>query len=162
MRAKEKHRSLRAEHLAEFRQVASTQPIFQDVLPGLRALKAAGFRMVTLSNNPAKSTDEALQENGVFEFFERTFSIDDRIRRYKPAPETYRAVAADLALVPEQLCLVSCHAFDILGASAVGLQTAMTLRPENVPINLGKPPDIVAIDLDAAAQALAAKYGSST
>ena len=158
MMAKVKHRTLHAEDLAELKRIASSQPIYPDVMPALIALKHAGFRMVTLSNNSSQSTDEALRRNGISSFFERTFSIDDHVREYKPARKSYGVVTDALALAAERFCLVSCHPFDILGAGAAGLQTAMILRPWNAPIALGKPPDLVSKDLHAFSQTLVAKY----
>jgi 2-haloacid dehalogenase len=162
MMATIKHCTLRAEDLTEFKRVALSQPIYPDVLPALTALKRAGFRMVTLSNNSTKSTDDALRRNGIDGFFERTFSIDDHVHQYKPARESYGVVTQALALPPERFCLVSCHPFDILGAGAAGLQTAMILRPANAPIALGKPPDFVSDDLHAFTQALIARYVPTT
>ncbi len=48
---------------------------------------------------------------------------------YKPAPHAYRATAAALDILPEDLCLVAAHHADLAAARAAGLQTAFVHRP---------------------------------
>lgn len=103
--------------------------------------------LITLSNNPTAGVDQQLTHAGIREHFSALYSIDDHVHRYKPARESYIALAATLGVASSDLWLVSCHAFDTLGAAAAGYRTALVLRPENAPISLGKAPDIVANDL---------------
>jgi 2-haloacid dehalogenase len=50
-------------------------------------------------------------------------------RNYKPEPVVYRTAAALLDVVPEQMMMVACHAWDLAGARAAGLATAFVERP---------------------------------
>ena len=57
-----------------------------------RKLKDAGFRLFTLTNNTAEISRRQLERAGLLGAFERQFSVDE-VRRHKPAPEVYAAVA---------------------------------------------------------------------
>ena len=54
-----------------------TMPPYTDVTAGLEKLKASGFRMFTLTNNPRATCEKQLQNAGIAKFFERQFSIDE-------------------------------------------------------------------------------------
>jgi 2-haloacid dehalogenase len=51
------------------------------------------------------------------------------MRAYKPAPEVYRGAASLLGLGPSELMLVAAHPWDLEGARAAGLRTALVRRP---------------------------------
>lgn len=140
--------AIKPEGVAALKQASGAMPAYSDVPIGLARLRDAGFRMVTLSNNPTTTCEAQLTQAGIRPFFERVFSVDDQVKRYKPARESYLSVSAALGVKPADLCLVSCHAFDTLGAAAAGLQTALILRPGNAPFALGPQPIIVAADLE--------------
>ena len=129
-------------------------PPHPDVRSGLGKLRDAGFTLYTLTNNPKATCVEQLERGGLAEFFERTFSIDDDAKRYKPAPEAYRAVELALNTSPEQLCLVACHTWDTLGAAAMGWHSALLQRSGNAPLAIGEQPVAIAGDLDALADKL--------
>jgi 2-haloacid dehalogenase len=48
---------------------------------------------------------------------------------YKPDPEAYLATARQLALRPDELCLVAAHHSDLAAACGAGLMTAYVERP---------------------------------
>jgi 2-haloacid dehalogenase len=125
----------------------------------LARLERAGFRLVTLSNNSTASVEGQLPAAGLRPFFEQLHSIEDEVHRYKPARESYTSLAAKLGASPSDLWFVSCHAFDTLGAASAGYRTALILRPENAPIELGKPPDIIVTDLRIIADRIVGKSG---
>jgi 2-haloacid dehalogenase len=134
-------------------------PAHPDVAPALGRLKAAGFRLFTLTNNPFPTVERQLSGAGVLDLFERVFSVEP-VRRFKPAVETYRAVEQGLGVPASRLCLVACHAWDTLGASAAGWDGALILRPGNAPIAVGPQPRFIAADLYALADALIAASGA--
>lgn len=142
-----KGREVRPADLDELKRLSSTMPTYADTPPALARLRKAGFRLVTLSNNPSAAVDQQLAAAGLRPYFEGLHSIDDAVHRYKPARESYIALASALGVSPSDMWLVSCHAFDTLGAAAVGYRTALILRPENAPIALGRRPDLVATNL---------------
>lgn len=161
MLAEIKGRKVEPEALDILKKAPATMPTYPDVAPALARLKEAGFRMVTLSNNATAANEVQLGNAGLRPFFEHLYSIDDEVRRYKPARESYLSIARKLQVTPSDLWLVSCHAFDTLGAAAAGYRTALILRPQNAPIALGRGPDIVGDNLLTVADTLIAHYADN-
>ena len=157
MLAKTRGVRVQAEDLDALKRASAAMPAYPDVAPGLRQLRQAGYRLVTLSNNPIATCEAQLGQAGIRAEFEQLFSIDERVKRYKPARETYLDVAQSLGVGPSDLWLVSCHAFDVMGAASAGLHAALILRPGNAPFGIGPQPDVIVSDVPALARALAAR-----
>lgn len=147
MLAESKGRPVGAADIEALKRLAGAMPTYADTPKALAGLQEAGFRLVTFSNNPSAGVNVQLTQAGIRGYFSELHSIDDEVNRYKPARESYIALAKALGVTPSDLWLVSCHAFDTLGAAAAGYRTALVLRPENAPVALGRPPDIVVGDL---------------
>ena len=149
--------------IADIKRLSAAMPTYADTPPALQLLRHAGFRLTTLSNNPTAGVEAQLTAAGLRPFFDQLHSIDDRVRRYKPARESYQSVAEALGVAASGCWLVSCHAFDTLGAAAAGWRTALIFRPGNAPIPLGKQPDIIGSNLQSiAARIIAASYGQAS
>jgi len=134
--------------LEEFKELLGNLPPHPDVIPALKRLKAAGFRLATLTNSAPTQSPTLLEKAGINEFFEREFSID-AVRSFKPHPATYRHAAQEMAVELDRVCLIACHLWDTIGAQAAGCSGAFITRPnnnlliaENVP-----QPNYVACDL---------------
>ena len=54
----------------------------------------------------------------MIDLFERRFSVDETVRRHKPAPEAYHTVATALKVSPADICLIASHVWDTIGAGA--------------------------------------------
>src|SRR5215831_1190544 len=80
----------------------------------------------------------------------------DRVRRFKPAPQVYHMVAAELGVPPAAICMVAAHVWDTIGAQSIGCSGALVARPGNAPLPVrGLPqPQAVAPDLPALATQL--------
>lgn len=132
----------------ELKERMNTMPAHSDAVPALTRLRDAGFRLVTLTNSASASSPTPLERAGLGGFFERSFSIE-AVRKFKPARETYRLVAAELAVDTTDLCLVACHLWDTIGAQAAGCRGALVTRPHNAILPAaGVPiPDLSAADL---------------
>ncbi len=137
-------------------------PAYADVVPALTLLKEAGFRLVTLTNSESSESPPPLEKAGLSEFFERSFHIE-AVRQFKPAPATYNLVAEALSVPTSELCLVTCHLWDTIGAQAAGCQGAFLLRPHNalLPANNVPTPDYMADDLRTLAQQIIAQNTDS-
>jgi len=135
-----------------------TLPPHPDVDQGLRELKRAGFRLVTLTNSPSQPYGEsAVEHAGLAGHFERQFSVE-AVRAFKPSRLVYRMVAQELGVTPSDCCMVASHVWDTIGAQSVGFFAGLIARPGNAPLpSSGLPqPDFVAADLlDLAAQLIA-------
>ncbi len=93
-----------------------TMPAHADVKKGLKQLKDAGFRMMTLTNSPPTTGGKTPLENaGLADFFERQFSIETA-RAYKPAQLLYYLVAQELEVPPSACCMIATHVWDTIGA----------------------------------------------
>jgi 2-haloacid dehalogenase len=86
-----------AENVLSVKQAISSMPSHPEVPEALRRLRDAGYRLFTLTNNPAVTATEQLERAGLADFLDRQFSVD-AVHRYKPAPETYRFVEHQLGL----------------------------------------------------------------
>ena len=140
---------------ARLRGLVRTLPLHDDVRPALERLRAAGLRVAALTNSTAETVEAQLAHAGVRDRFERLLSVD-AVRRYKPAPETYRHAAAQLGIAPGELCLVAAHAWDVAGAQAAGCRAAFVQRPGKSLSPLQRAPDVAATDLRAVAEAIVA------
>lgn len=137
-----------------------------DVVPGLRALHAAGHRLVTLSNGAAAIAEGLLSRNGVRGEVEQVLSVVDAAA-WKPAAAAYRWAAARCGVPPQQLLLVAVHPWDVHGAAVAGLATAWIHRPAAgtaAPDGPGyppyfRPPGLTASGIDDLAGQLATRRG---
>ncbi len=120
----------------------------------LRRLRDYGFRLFTLTDNTLEISGHQLKKAGVIDVFERRFSVDETVKRHKPAQEAYHFVATEIRADPADICLVACHVWDTIGALSAGWQAALILRPWNAPLDVGPQPNYVGNDLDAIADQL--------
>jgi 2-haloacid dehalogenase len=126
-----------------------TMPAHPDVAAGLRRLAEKGYRLVTLTNSPpVPDGPTPLEHAGLGGDFERQFSVD-ALRAYKPAPQLYARVAAELRIAPSACMMIAAHAWDTIGAQAAGFSGALITRPGNAPLPAdGVPqPALVCADL---------------
>ena len=147
--------SLSAEDRTRILTGMRSLPAHPDVADGLRRLKQAGFRTVTLTNSAAAVVEQQLGNAGLRDSFERSFSVDT-VRRFKPAPEPYRYVAKELGVDASALRMVAAHAWDVVGAMQAGWAAAFVARPGKVLYPLAPTPDIVEPDLRAVADRIIA------
>jgi 2-haloacid dehalogenase len=143
---------------AELTERFASMPPHPEVPGALRRLRDHGFRLFTLTDNTLAISGRQLARAGVIDVFERRFSVDETVRRHKPAPEAYDSVARELGVDAGDICLVACHTWDTLGAVAAGWRAALILRPGNAPLDVGPQPDLIGDDLDAIADQLIARH----
>jgi 2-haloacid dehalogenase len=129
------------------KEAIATLPAHPEVPAALARLRAAGFRMFTLTNNPKATCEKQLQRAGIHHLFDGQFSVDEGVHRYKPAREVYRSVEQALGVPAGQLWLIACHTWDVLGASAAGWKTALILRRGNAPLRVGGQPLVTGVHL---------------
>jgi 2-haloacid dehalogenase len=140
----------------------ATMPAHPEVPAALRRLRDHGFRLFTLTDNTLEVSRCQLERAGVIDVFERLFSVDETVKRHKPAPEAYHLVAGALGIDPGDLCLVASHVWDTLGALSAGWQAALILRAGNAPLDVGPQPNYIGKDLDAIADQLIERYSAPT
>ena len=120
---------------------------FPDAVPALRALADKGYVMTVLSNGSPAMIRNCLDNSGLGEFFGQRISADE-IRAFKPSPVVYRHAAERLAVPIARVRLVTCNAFDSVGASAAGMRTAWINRAAAPFDTIGAQPDLTVPALD--------------
>ena len=128
-------------------------PAHKDVPEGLAQLREAGFRMIVLTNSPAASAAQQVENAGLSRYFDEIISVDS-VRRFKPAPEVYRFAAAKMGVEPREMMLIAAHAWDVYGALRAGCRAAYVSRGAKPLFPLDPQPEIAKPDLKAVASAL--------
>lgn len=98
-------------------------PVHPDVADGVRGLRAAGHRLVTLSNGSASVAEQLLERAGLRDQFEALLSVEDA-GAWKPARAAYAYAARQCGVAAEEMMLVAVHPWDVDGAARAGSSTA--------------------------------------
>ena len=136
----------------------ASMPPHREVPQALQRLRDHGFRLFTLTDNLLDIQGRQLEQGGIIDLFERRFSVDQEVRRHKPAPEAYAYVTRSLGAKPAQMCLIASHTWDTLGAVAAGWQAALIKRVGNDVLSVGPQPTYTGRDLDEVTDQLIARY----
>ncbi|WP_229185271.1 HAD family hydrolase [Bradyrhizobium oropedii] len=120
----------------ELTEKFSTMPPHQEVPAALRKLRAAGFRLFTLTDNLLEVQTRQLTNGGIVDLFERRFSADG-VKHHKRSRQAYGYVEQELGAEPSEFCLIACHTWDTLGAVAAGWEAALIKRPGNDLLGVG-------------------------
>ena len=126
----------------------SSLPAHTEVPAALARLSDSPLRVCALVNSLASVGEAQLRHAGIRDHFEQVISADS-VRKLKPAPEPYHAVAAGFDVDINEVRLVAAHSWDVSGALAAGAQAAFVARPGMVLSPLGRQPDIVEADIAA-------------
>src|SRR5215472_5473142 len=149
--------AIRSADVDELKELLSTLPAYPDVPLGLRKLKDAGFRLVTLTDSPRPVSSKVgpLANAGLADLFERQFAADS-VRQHMLSRTTYQMVSQELNVSAASVCLVAAHVWNLIGAKSAGCLTALLARNGVAPLMLaGVPqPDVIGPDLTEVADAL--------
>jgi 2-haloacid dehalogenase len=127
--------------------------LFPDVVDGLRRLQNAGHAMVILSNGSPRMVQAAVRSASLESHFQALISVDE-VRTYKPSPRVYLHAAERLGRQPAEVRLISSNPFDVIGAGAVGMQSAWLDRSGGLFDTLGPRPALVVTSLPELAERL--------
>jgi 2-haloacid dehalogenase len=152
--------TISADQKRELTDRFATMPPHPEVPAALSQLRDAGFRLFTLTDNLLEVQTRQLEHGGIVQYFERRFSVDQEVRRHKPAPEAYAYVEAQLGVKPPDLMLVASHTWDTIGAVGAGWHAALIKRPGNDKLEVGPQPEIIGNDLHDVGKQIIARYGS--
>jgi 2-haloacid dehalogenase len=117
-------------------------PPHPEVPAALGRLRGTGLSLAALTNSVQAVAEAQLAHAGLRDLFDEVVSADS-VRRLKPAPEPYLAVAERFGVGISDVRLVAAHAWDVSGALAAGCRAALVRRPGVVASPLGAQPDIV-------------------
>ncbi|CAN5876990.1 haloacid dehalogenase type II [soil metagenome] len=133
-------------------------PPHDDVRPSLERLRAAGFRLATLTNSPDKVLQEQLEHAGLSDLFDATLSVDE-VGLFKPHKKVYEMAADKLGVNLMDIRMVAAHAWDTTGAIRAGCKAAFVARPGKVLGACDELPDIVANTLFAVVEQIVEQDG---
>jgi len=98
---------------------------YKGVAACLRTLSRSGLRLGLLSDLPPSQKIKLLGFSGIFD----SILCSEDSGALKPDPRPFLALAADLGVEPESILYVgNKHEYDIVGAKAVGMKTALIGR----------------------------------
>ena len=125
----------------------SSLPPHPEVAGALALLReTTPLKVVALTNSVQSVAKEQLTNAGIRGYFDDVMSAD-AVKRLKPAPEPYQAVAAAFDVDTADVRLVAAHSWDVSGAMAAGCKAAFVARPGMVLSPIGRQPDIVGADI---------------
>ncbi|SDJ50980.1 2-haloacid dehalogenase [Nonomuraea maritima] len=117
-----------------------------DVPDGMRALRAAGIRLFTMTNGAAAMTRGILGRAGLLDLVEETLDVSGP-GVWKPARAAYDYAVGRAGVRPGEAALVAVHPWDIDGAERAGLVGAYLDR-RGVPYpETASAPRVTALDL---------------
>ena len=131
---------------AEIVNKMSSLPPHPEVAGALAKLRDTPLKVVALTNSVQSVAEEQLANAGIRGHFDAVVSAD-AVKRLKPAPEPYRAVASRFGVDIADVRLVAAHSWDVSGALAAGCKAAFVGRPGMVVSPIGRQPDIVGADI---------------
>lgn len=120
---------------------------FSDVLPGLKALHSAGYKLAILSNGTKAMLEVGVTKTGLSQFISAIFSVED-VKTFKPHPKVYQMSADFFHLDKSAFLFFSSNRWDIAGAATFGWATAWVNRATLVPEVLGPSPSYVLSSLN--------------
>lgn len=135
--------------------------MFPDVPEALRRLKAAGFRVVMITNQSGLARGGLTQEQyeavqaRVLELagpenIDATYMCPDFGPRRKPSPEMILEAARDLNVDPRRSCMVGDKASDVLCGRNAGTKTVFVRT--GYPLEAPCEPDFIAANMAEAAE----------
>jgi 2-haloacid dehalogenase len=100
-----------------------------DLYPDAEAALAQmrGYKLAILSNGSPAMLNALVRHSGLDRVLDATISIDSR-KIFKPAPDAYSLIEADLGVSPAEVLFVSSNPWDACGAKAFGLNVAWIER----------------------------------
>lgn len=120
-------------------------PLHPDVRGGLLELRDAGHELVVLANSPLAAAQSQIENAGMTNVFSDVFSAE-QANALKPAAAAYQYVLQERGVAPAAAIMVAAHGWDIAGAAAVGMKTALITRPGVRPLPTIEPPTVSVSD----------------
>lgn len=114
------------------------------LMPGaedyLRRVRADGVRLFVLTASPHSITDPCLKNNGVLDWFERVWTVED-YGMGKSNPQLFVRVIQDVGLPAEEILYFDDNPVAVANAAMAGMKTCGVLCP-HTPQNAEKIPQV--------------------
>ena len=102
------------------------------LMPGveryLRRLREQGVRLFVLTASPHSITDPCLRNNGVLDWFERVWTVED-YGMGKSDPQLFERVVADIGLPAVEILYYDDNPVAVVNAASAGMQVCGVLCP---------------------------------
>lgn len=105
-------------------------PAYNETEACLKSLKEQETEIIAFSNGKKDDLVSLFENAGIIQYFDQIISVDE-VRTFKPSPEVYELLTDKSKASKENTWLVSANAFDIVGASSIGLKTIWLKRNPN-------------------------------
>lgn len=155
MLAQRQGRAVTSQQASEMVDRMNVLPAHSEVPEALKRLRETPLRVVTLVNSLQTVAEEQLIKADIRHYFDGVISADT-VRKLKPSPQAYHAVADAFGVDPSEVRLVAAHSWDISGALAAGCKAAFVARPGTVLSPIGAQPEIVGADIAAVVEKIVA------
>ncbi len=119
-----------------------------DAVDGLKKLRAAGIKIITIANFSPKMLRANADNAGMTGLFDELLSTEDN-GTYKPDPKAYALGLQHLGLKKEEVVFAAFGGWDAYGAKSFGYPTYWVNRFNLPPEKLGIPPDGTSSDFRA-------------
>lgn len=106
-------------------------PSFPDVKEGLQKLKEDGHKLYAFSNGSANAVSNLLIHAEIINLFDGVVSVED-VQVFKPSPKVYEHFNTKTNSKKENSWLISSNPFDVIGATAYGMNTAWVQRSQEL------------------------------
>lgn len=117
-----------------------------DTIDGLKKLKAAGVRIITIANFSPLMLKANAERAGIVDLFDELLSTEVN-HSYKPEPRAYQLGIDHLGLKKEEIVFAAFGGWDAFGAKSFGYPTYWVNR-FNLPVEkLGLEPDATSNDM---------------
>jgi 2-haloacid dehalogenase len=117
-----------------------------DVIPALKKLRAAGFRIITISNFSPMMLRANADHAGLTDLFDELVSTGEN-GTFKPEPKAYELGPKHLGLREDQIVFAAFGGWDAYGAKRFGYSTVWVNRFGLPAEKLGTIPDRISTDM---------------
>ncbi|QID19584.1 haloacid dehalogenase type II [Nitrogeniibacter mangrovi] len=94
---------------------------YAEVVPTLRALRAAGLKTAILSNGSPAMLEAAVNNAGLAPLLDAVLSVE-AVGVFKPHPKVYGLAGMHFGVPVERICFLSSNSWDAYSAKAFGFQ----------------------------------------
>ncbi len=119
--------SLSESQKAELLDMYRKLPAYAETEPCLKQLKESNHEVIAFSNGNNDDLNSLFENAGIIHYFDQIISVDE-VETFKPSPKVYNLLINRSKSTIENTWLISSNAFDVIGASAVGLKTIWLKR----------------------------------
>lgn len=111
---------------------------FADVVGAMQGFRQLGIPLAMVSNGTPKMLIEGVKHAGIAQHLDHLVSVDS-VKAFKTDSRIYLAGAKALKMNPGNICFVSSHSWDVIGAVSVGYVGFWVNRSDDPVEELGVP-----------------------